>query len=66
VCEIKFSSSDVKSSVIEEMEKKIENLSVPKGVSVRPVLIHVNGISQAIRESDVFNDIVDFSQFFNI
>lgn len=66
VCEIKFSSSEVKSSVIEEMEKKIESLSVPKGVSVRPVLIHVNGVSQAIRESDVFNDIVDFSQFFDV
>lgn len=66
VCEIKFSSSEVKSSVIEEMEKKIESLSVPKGVSVRPVLIHVNGVSQLIRESEVFNDIVDFSQFFNI
>lgn len=64
VCEIKFSSSEVKSSVIEEMEKKIESLSIPKGVSVRPVLIHVNGVSQAIRESDVFNDIIDFSQFF--
>jgi len=46
------------------MEKKIESLSVPKGVSIRPVLIHVNGASQAIRESDIFNDIVDFSQFF--
>lgn len=66
VCEVKFSSSEVKSSVIEEMEKKIESLSVPKGFSVRPVLIHVNGVSHAIRESDVFNDIVDFSQFFDV
>ena len=64
VCEIKFSSSEVKSSVIAEMEKKIESLTAPKGVSVRPVLIHVNGVSQAIRDGDVFNDIVDFSQFF--
>lgn len=66
VCEIKFSSSEVKSSVIEEMERKIESLSVPKGFSIRPVLIHVNGVSQAIRESDVFNDVVDFSQFFGV
>ncbi len=63
VCEIKFSSSEVKGSVVEEMEKKIESLSFPKGFSVRPVLIHVNGVSHAIRESDVFNDIIDFSQF---
>lgn len=66
VCEIKFRSSEVKSPIIEEMEKKIESLSAPKGMSVRPVLIHVNGVSQTIRESDVFNDIVDFSQFFDV
>ena len=66
VCEIKFSSSEVKSSVIEEMEKKIERMSIPKGTSIRPVLIHVNGVSQAVMESEVFNDIVDFSQFLDI
>lgn len=64
VCEIKFSTAEVKSSCVEEMEKKIENLSAPKGFSIRPVLIHVNGVSQAIKESEVFNEIVDFSQFF--
>ena len=64
VCEIKFSSSEVKGSVIEKMEKKIESLSIPKGFSIRPVLIHVNGVSQIIKESETFNDIVDFSQFF--
>jgi len=63
VCEIKFSSSEVKSSVIEEMERKIESMSLPKGTSVRPVLIHVNGVSQSVMESETFNDIVDFSQF---
>ena len=65
VCEIKFSTSEVKTSVIEEMEKKIENLSAPKGFSIRPVLIHVNGVSQAVKDSEVFNEIVDFSQFFS-
>jgi AAA+ ATPase superfamily predicted ATPase len=64
LCEIKFSTSEVKSSCIEEMEKKIESLSVPKGFSIRPVLIHVNGVSQAVKESEVFSEIVDFSQFF--
>ena len=47
------------------MEKKIENLSIPKGFSIRPVLIHVNGVSQTVRESELFSDVVDFSQFFN-
>jgi hypothetical protein len=52
--------------VIEEMEKKIKNLSVPKRFSIRPVLIHVNGISQSVKESEMFSDIVDFSKFFEI
>lgn len=66
VCEIKFSVSEIKSSVIEEMKKKVESLSLPKNFSIRPVLIHVNGVSQAVRESEMFNDIVDFSSFFKI
>ncbi|MCH9626836.1 MAG: hypothetical protein S4CHLAM2_04670 [Chlamydiales bacterium] len=65
VCEIKFSTSEIKSRVIEEMKKKIKALSVPKGFSIRPVLIHVNGVSQAIKESETFNDIVNFSDFLN-
>jgi hypothetical protein len=65
LCEIKFSTSEVKNSCVEEMEKKIENLSAPKGFSIRPVLIHVNGVSQAVKDSEVFSETVDFSQFFN-
>ena len=66
VCEIKFSASEIKSSVIEEMKKKIRNLAVPKGFSIRPVLIHVNGVSQSVWESELFSDVVDLSQFFEI
>ena len=65
ICEIKFSTSEVKSSVIEEMDKKVESISAPKGFSIRPVLIHVNGVSQSVMESKTFNDIVDFAQFFD-
>jgi len=66
VCEIKFSTSDIKSSVVEEMERKVENLSIPKGYSIRTVLIHVNGVAQSVIDSEKFNDIVDFSNFFEI
>ena len=66
VCETKFSTSEVKSAVIEDMEKKIESLSIPKGFSIRPVLIHVNGVSQTVMESELFNNIVNFSQFFEL
>ncbi len=65
ICEIKFSISEVRNSVIDEIGKKMENLTVPKGFSLRPILIHVNGVSQSVRESEVFAEIIDFSQFFN-
>jgi AAA+ ATPase superfamily predicted ATPase len=65
VCEIKFSVSEVPASVIHEVETKLDRLSVPKEFSIRPVLIHVNGISQKVRESEFFSSVIDFSQFFD-
>ncbi len=64
LCEIKFVASEVKSKVIAEVEEKIKRLSVPIGYSVRPVLIHVNGISQTVKESEFFSQIIDFADFF--
>ena len=43
------------------LKKKSASLVVIRGR--RRVLIHVNGVSQSINESDMFNDVVDFSQF---
>jgi AAA+ ATPase superfamily predicted ATPase len=63
VCEVKFNSSEVSPSVIEEVKLKIKHLSIPRGYSVRPVLIHVNGVHQRINESELFSHIVDFSEF---
>lgn len=61
-CEIKFSGSEVKSSVIEEMQTKLKNLVLPKGFSVRPVLIHVNSVSEAIQESRYFAQCIEFGE----
>ncbi len=66
LCEVKFSTSEIKSGVIEAVEKKIAALSTPKGFSIRPVLIHVNGASQTVMESEFFSDIIDFSQFLDL
>lgn len=63
LCEIKFRTSEIKNTIITEVKNKIDNLAMPRGFSIRPVLIHVNGVSQSILEDDLFNDIIDFSQF---
>jgi uncharacterized protein len=66
LCEVKFSTTEVDTSVIEEVEEKIKRLSIPKSYSIRPVLIHVNGVSAKVREKEMFSHIVDFSDFLQI
>ncbi|MDF1759405.1 MAG: hypothetical protein P1U40_02595 [Coxiellaceae bacterium] len=63
ICEIKFSKNEVRSSVIDEMKQKISRLSMPRGFSYRPVLIHVNGVSESVEASHYFSSIIDFSEF---
>jgi uncharacterized protein len=61
ICEIKFSKNEVGGSVIPEVQAKIDALSRPKGMSCRPALIHVNGVSQDVVDSDYFAAIIDMS-----
>jgi hypothetical protein len=60
-CEVKFKQSTIGMEVIEEMETKMKNLALPKGFSCRPVLIHVNGVSEEVADSGYFAHIIDFS-----
>lgn len=64
ICEIKFYASEIKSQVIDEIREKIDRLSCPRGFSIRPVLIHVNGVSKSVKEDEFFSHIIDFSSFF--
>jgi AAA+ ATPase superfamily predicted ATPase len=63
LCEIKFSQKPVSSDVIEQVEKKIIALAPPRGFSIRPILIHVNGVSDSVVANEFFSRILDFSQF---
>ncbi len=65
VCEIKFQAGPVKFSVIEDMQKKIAVLKIPKGFSMRTVLIHVNGVVDSVVDSGFFSNIIDFSDLLN-
>ncbi|MBP6985531.1 MAG: ATPase [Alphaproteobacteria bacterium] len=61
-CEIKFSRQEIKPDIIQEMKRKIENLAKPRGFSCFPVLIHVNGVSDSVVDSNYFAEIIDFSE----
>jgi len=62
ICEIKFTRGVVGKEIIREMKDKISRLSVPKGMSCCPVLIHVNGVHDSVIDNDYFTEIVDFSK----
>jgi len=62
VCEIKFSRSELKPSVIQEVEEKLERLKLPRQFSARPILIHVNGVHRDVIDSRFFSQIIDFGE----
>lgn len=63
LCEVKFSNQVVGTDVIRDMQTKIERLRVPKQFSFRPVLIHVNGVSDAVLDQQYFSDIIDVGEY---
>jgi len=63
VCEIKFSKSALDTTVIKAMQEKIAALQTPKGYACWPVLICVNGVSDAVLEADYFTHIIHFADF---
>jgi len=62
ICEVKFSQDRVNGKIIEEMERKIKSLNVPKRFSIRPVLIQVNGTENSVVDEGYFDKIIDFGQ----
>ena len=62
VCEIKFSKNPIGVDVIKEVQQKIDRLKRPKGFSCRPILIHVNGVTDDLIDEGYFAEIIDFSQ----
>ena len=63
LCEIKFSKDKIGSQVIQEIEAKMDRIKRQKGLSVRPVLIHVNGVTEAVVDNGFFSSIIDFGEF---
>jgi len=63
-CEIKFLKQEVKTDIVEETQKKLKKLSMPKGFSCFPVLIHVNGVHEKVIEKEYFLKCIDFSESF--
>lgn len=63
LCEIKFRKNPIDRGIIEEVEEKRRRLKTPRNFSVRPILVHVNGVDDALLDEDYFDEIVDFGKF---
>lgn len=63
LCEVKFSRNTIGKKIIDEMEEKRKRLRVPRHFSIRPVLIHVNGVEDSVLDEAYFDKIINFSQF---
>jgi uncharacterized protein len=62
ICEIKFQQDPIGMDIIQEMQRKLKALKLPRGFSIHPVLIHVNGVKKDVEEQEFFSHIIDFSQ----
>jgi len=65
ICEIKFSRTQITSPIISEVRQKIDSIALPKYVSRRAILIHVNDVSDEVIDSGFFAKIIDFTEFLN-
>jgi AAA+ ATPase superfamily predicted ATPase len=63
IIEIKFSKHKIGVPVIDEVREKIKRLKLPKNYSYRPVLIHVNGVTEELVDAQYFSNIINFSKF---
>ena len=57
ICEVKFSKNPIGPQVVEDVQKKIKNLELPRHISYRPVLIHVGGVSEEVVTKEFFCEI---------
>lgn len=62
LCEIRFQQAPIGTDITGDVQKKIDALKLTKGFSVRPVLIHVNGVRESVADSGFFARIIDFSE----
>ncbi|NGX62166.1 MAG: hypothetical protein K940chlam9_01660 [Chlamydiae bacterium] len=60
LCEVKFSKKPIGKNIIKAMEEKKKHLKVPKFCSIRPVLIHVNGVEESVVDTGYFDNVIDF------
>jgi hypothetical protein len=61
--EVKFSVAPIDTEVIEQVQEKMARLDVGnRCFSIRPILVHVNGVTPKLAQSNFFTHLIDFGQ----
>ena len=66
ICEIKFLEGPIGIGIIKEIENKIQALKVSRSFSIRPVLIHIGGVNEEVKNSDFFSRIIDATELLEV
>lgn len=62
IVEVKFRRKNIGKAIIEEVQNKAKELKIPKNISYRTILIHVNGVTEDLEDEKYFDFILDFSK----
>lgn len=58
ICEIKYWSKPIDSSVISAMEKKCAQIAIPRGYTLERVLITAHGVEPSVKKAGYFHHII--------
>jgi hypothetical protein len=50
----------ISKKVISEVQEKIERLKLPKGYTVRPVLIYSGALASGVKKDGYFDNVIEF------
>jgi len=64
ICECKYHDKPVSVSVIKDMQEKIKRMKIPRGISVDPVLITVNGAEPSVEKLEYFSSILKIEDLY--
>ena len=66
LCEFKFKRQEIGAEILDEIQEKINRLSVPRGFAITPVLFHIGGITETVLDNQYFYRIIDIADFLEI
>ena len=65
LCEIKFTRTTISTKIIKEVQEKINRLSVPKHLSIVPILLYIGNIQDDVLDSQFFGKVIDITGLLN-